>query len=100
MNGAIGIEQRLHDFEQRLHDMFTGLVRRNGRAKAGEDSPREMERQVVDRLFKEPRRSRAQPNGYDAEASREVEREAMKRLYGDRRPTVVVEATENGEKAS
>jgi hypothetical protein len=99
MSDAIRIEQRLHDFEQRLQHLIAGLGRRNGRAKAGEDSPREMERQVVDRLFKEPRRIRAQPNGYDAGASREVEREAMKRLYGDR-STVVVEARENGKKAS
>jgi hypothetical protein len=100
MSDAIHIEQRLHDLEQRLHHMIAGLGRRNGRAKSGEDSPREMERQVVDRLFKEPRRTRPQPNGYDAGGAREVEREAIKRLYGDRRPTVVVEARDNGKKGS
>jgi hypothetical protein len=99
MSDAIRIEQRLHGLEQRLQHMVAGLGRRNGRVKAGEDSPREMERQVVDRLFKEPRRSRAQPNGYDAGAYREAEREAMKHLYGDR-STVVVEARDNGKKAS
>jgi hypothetical protein len=91
MSEAIRIEQRLHELEQRLHDMVAGWGRRNGRARSGEDSPREMEQQAVERLFKEPRRSRAPGFAYDPDSAREVEREAMKRLYGDRR-RVVVEA--------
>jgi len=91
MSDAIRIDQRLHDLEQRLHDVVAGWGRRTGRAKSGEDSPREMEQQAVERLFKEPRRSQAPGFAYDAGSAREVEREAMKRLYGDR-PTVVVEA--------
>jgi hypothetical protein len=91
MSDAIHIEQRLHHLEQRLHDMVAGWGRRNGRAKSGEDSPREMEQQAVERLFKEPRRSQAPRFAYDPGGAREVEREAVKRLYGDR-PKVVVEA--------
>ena len=99
MSDAIRIEQRLHHLEQWVQQMVTGLGRRNGRAKSGEDSPREMERQVVDRLFKEPRRNRPQPNGFDPGGAREIEREAMKRLYGDPPSAVVVEARDS-EKAS
>ena len=91
MNDAIHIEQRLHELEQRLHEMVAGWGRRNGGAKSREDSPREMEQQAVERLFKEPRRSRAPGFEYDPIGAREVEREAMKRLYGDR-STVTVEA--------
>jgi len=98
MNDAIRIDQRLHELEQRLHDMVAGWGRRNGRAKSGEDSPREMEQQAVERLFKEPRRSKAPGFAYDPGTAREVEREAMKRLYGDR-PTVVVEAISETEDA-
>jgi hypothetical protein len=99
MSDAIRIEQRLHHLEEWFQQMVAGLGR-NGRARAGQDSPREMERQVVDRLFKEPRRSRPQPNGYDAGGAREVEQAAMQRLYGDR-PTVTVEGRDEGsEKAS
>ena len=98
MSDAIRIEQRLHEFEQRIQDMVTGWGRRNGRGKGGEDSPREMEQQAVERLFKEPRRSQAPGFAYDPGAAREVEREAMKRLYGDR-PTVVVEAISETEDA-
>jgi predicted DNA-binding WGR domain protein len=90
MSDAIHIEQRLHELEQRLHEMVAGWGRRNGRAKSGEDSPREMEEQAVERLFKEPRRNRPSGYAFDPVSAREVEREAMKRLYGDR-PTVVVE---------
>jgi hypothetical protein len=91
MSDAIHIEQRLHELEQRLHHMVAGWGRRNGRGKGGEDSPREMEQQAVERLFKEPRRNRAPGFEYDPIGAREVEREAMKRLYGDR-STVTVEA--------
>jgi predicted DNA-binding WGR domain protein len=91
MSDAIHIEQRLHELEQRLHDMFAGWGRRNGRGKGGVDSPREMEQQAVERLFKEPRRQRPPGYTYDPASAREVEREAVKRLYGDRQ-TVTVEA--------
>jgi hypothetical protein len=91
MSEAIHIEQRLHELEQRLHEMVAGWGRRNGGAKNREDSPREMEQQAVERLFKEPRRSRAPGVAYDPVSAREVEREAVERLYGDR-PTVVIEA--------
>ena len=100
MSDAIRIEQRLHDLEQRLHDMVAGWSHRPGRIRGGEDSPREMEQQAVERLFKEPRRSRAPGFEYDPIGAREVEREAVKRLYGDR-PTVTVEAiSENGDQPS
>ena len=89
MSDAIRIEQRLHQLEQRLHDVVAGWGRRTG-SKAREDTPREMERQAVDRLFHEPRRSQAPGFEYDAGRAREIEREAMVRLYGGRH-TVVVE---------
>ncbi len=101
MSDAIRIEHRLHHLEQRLHQIVAGRGR-NRRARSGENSPREMERRAVDRLFKEPRRSRPQPNGngYDPGRAREVEREAMQHLYGDK-PTIVIETSdEGGEQAS
>jgi hypothetical protein len=94
MSDAIRIEQRLHDLEQRLHDVVAGWGRRNG-SKSGEDTPREMERQAVDRLFNEPRRSPGPGFDYDAGQAREIEREAMTKLYGGRH-TVVVEPKPDG----
>jgi hypothetical protein len=95
MSDAIRIEQRLHELEQRLHDVVAGWGRRNG-AKGGEDTPREMERQAVDRLFREPRRSQAPAFDYDAGQARETEREAMSKLYGGRH-TVVIEPRHDGQ---
>ncbi len=95
MSDAIRIEQRLHELEQRLHDMVAGWGRRNG-AKAREDTPREMERRAVEHLFTEPRRGQAPDFRYDVGSARETEREAMRKLYGGR-PTVVVEPRNDGE---
>ena len=52
MSDAIRIEQRLHDLEQRLHDTFASWRRRSGRDHAGDRlSPREMEQEAIKRLY-------------------------------------------------
>src|SRR6266508_3762510 len=89
MSDAIGIEQRRHDLEQRLHDAFESWRHRPGRGHAGDQSPREMEQQAVERLFADRRRSRAPGYAHDVTSAREMEQEAIKRLYGGRSRAVV-----------
>jgi hypothetical protein len=98
MSDAIRIEQRLHDLEHRLHDIVAGWGRRDGRAKSSEDTPREMERQVVERLFNDRRGTQVPGFRHDVVTAREMEREAIEHLYGGR-STVVVrveDETRNG----
>ena len=92
MSDAIHIEQRLHALEQRLHDLVTGWgSRRSDRRSKSEQSPREMEQQAVERLFANHRRETPPSLAPDFASAREMERVAMRHLYGDR-PTVVVQA--------
>jgi hypothetical protein len=91
MSDAIRIEQRLHDLEQRLHDTFASWRRRPGRDHAGDRlSPREMEQQAVERLFANRRGSQAPGYAHDVSSAREMEQEAIKRLYGGRSTIVVL----------
>jgi hypothetical protein len=99
MSDAIRIEQRLHELEQRLHDLVAGWGSRQGhRSKpGGEGSPREMEQQVMERLFADRRRSRAPGFPHDVRSARKMERDAVERLYGERSTVVVQTAAGSGD---
>jgi hypothetical protein len=97
MSDAIRIEQRLHDLEQRIHDAFVSWRHRPGGDRAGDGpSPREMEQQAVERLFADRRRSRAPGFVHDVRSARKMEQEAIKRLYGGRSTVVVVVERDSG----
>ena len=90
MSDAVRIEQRLHDLEQRLHDAFDNWRHRPGKEHSSDrESPREMEQQAVERLFADRRRSQAPGYAHDVAAARRMEQEAVKRLYGSRSTVVV-----------
>ena len=99
MSDAIRFEQRLHDLEQRLHELLSGLRRVPSRERPDRESPREMEQQAIERLFANRRGIQTPASSYDSESAREMERQAIERLYGGR-STVVVEAERRpGERA-
>jgi hypothetical protein len=75
--------------EQRIGDLVASWRRRHGaRRSAAHESPREMERQVVERLFASRRPSSA-IHPADLKLAREMERQAVERLYGERSKAVV-----------
>jgi hypothetical protein len=98
MSDAIRIEQRLHDLEQRVHDAFVSWRHRPGGDRAGDGpSPREMEQQAVERLFADRRRNRAPGFVHDVRSARKMEQEAIKRLYGGRSTVVVLVERDSGQ---
>jgi hypothetical protein len=92
--------------EQRLHDLEQRLHdafaswRRPGRDHADRLSARDMEQQAVERLFADRRRSRAPGYAHDVRSAREMEQEAIKRLYGGRSTIVVQDEHERGDEGS
>jgi hypothetical protein len=76
--------------EQRLHDLVASWRRRQDPQRSvTRDSAREMERQAVQRLFADQRPSKAPTHPADLKSAREMERRAIERLYGHRSNVVV-----------
>jgi hypothetical protein len=89
-------------FEQRLQDLEQRLqelfsgLRGRRDPEADPESPREMEQQAMQRLFSDPRGSGAPSYAFDFKSAREMERQAIERLYGGRSTVVVEPERRNG----
>jgi hypothetical protein len=70
--------------EQRLHDLVASWRRRQGPDPGDRESAREMEQQAVERLFADRHRYQAPAYAHDVKAAREMEQQAVERLFADR----------------
>ena len=91
MSDALRIEQRLHDLVE------SWRRRQSPQRSATRESPREMERQAVERLFANRRATRTPVNAAELKSAREMERKAVERLYGGRSNVVVRANDDVGE---
>ena len=90
MGDALHIEQRIGDL------VASWRRRQEARRSAARESPREMERQAVERLFAS-RRPSTPVLPADLKSARDMERQAVERLYGERSKAVVRVEPEAGD---
>jgi hypothetical protein len=76
--------------EQRLHELVDNWRRRQRpKRSVPGESAREMERQAVERLFANQRVRHGPAHAADLKSAREMARQAVERLYGGRSNVVV-----------